>query len=78
MNALWIHRSMEQLQHLILRRANNNAVARHEVMYAWKNIQKEVQDAIEEMDKEYEVTVDALSPEEKARKQSLLGSRRKW
>jgi hypothetical protein len=47
-------------------------------MYAWKNIQKEVHDAIEEMDKEYEAKVDALSPEEKARKQSLLGSGRKW
>lgn len=76
--SLWIHRSMEQLQHLIRRRACDNGVARQEIMYAWKNIQKEVHDAIEEMDKEYEAKVDALSPEEKARKQSLLGSGRKW
>jgi len=77
MNALWIHRSMEQLQHLIIRRSCCNSVARQDVMYAWKNIQKEVQDAFDEMDKEYAAMVDALPPEEKARQQSLLGSGRK-
>ena len=57
MNALWIHRSMEQLQHLIIRRSCCNSVARQDIMYAWKKIQKEVQDAFDEMDKEHAVNV---------------------
>ena len=77
MPPLWIHRSMEQLQHLINRRACNNGVARQEIIAGWMKIQRDVSDAINEMDKEYQATVDALSPEEKARKQSLLGSGRK-
>jgi hypothetical protein len=52
---------MEQLQHLIVRRSCNNAVARQDVMYAWKKIQKEVQDAFDEMDKEH--TVNGIKPQ---------------
>ena len=78
MYPLWIHRSMEHLQNLIQRRANLNGVARQEIMYAWMKIQNEMAVTIDEMDKEYKNRVDALSPEEKARNQSLLGSGRKW
>ena len=78
MRQLWIHNSMEQLQHLIKRRANQNGVARQEIIAGWMKIQRDVTAAIDEMDKHYEAKVDALSPEEKARKQSLLGSGRKW
>ena len=77
MQALWIHRSMEQLQHLIVRRSCNNAVARQDVIASWMAIQREVTVAIDEMDKEYAIKVDALSPEEKARHQSLLGCNRR-
>ena len=77
MNALWIHRSMEQLQHLIVRRSCNNAVARQDVIASWMAIQREVAVAIDEMDKEYEATIDALSPEEKTRNGSLLGHNRR-
>jgi len=61
MNALWIHRSMEQLQHLIIRRSCNNAVARQDVIAAWMKIQREVAVAIDEMDKEYEAKVESLN-----------------
>ena len=77
MNALWIHRSMEQLQHLMIRRSYNNAVARQDVIAAWMKIQREVTVAIDKMDKEYDAKVDALSPEEKARNGSLLGHNRR-
>ena len=77
MQTLWIHRSMEQLQNLIVRRSCNNAVARQDVVAAWMAIQRQVTVAIDQMDKEYEATIDALSPEEKARKQSLLGHNRR-
>lgn len=73
-----MHSAVEQLQHLINRRANHNGVARQEVIAGWMKIQREMNQTIEEMDKHYEAKVDALSPEEKARKQSLLGSGRKW
>ena len=61
MNALWIHRSMEQLQHLMIRRSYNNAVARQDVIAAWMKIQREVAVAIDEMDKEYEAKVESLN-----------------
>lgn len=61
MNALWIHRSMEQLQHLMIRRSCNNAVARQDVIAAWMKIQREVAVAIDEMDKEYEAKVESLN-----------------
>jgi len=51
---MWMHSAVEQLQHLINRRANHNGVARQEVMYAWMKIQKEMTQTIEEMDKHYE------------------------
>jgi hypothetical protein len=69
---------MEQLQNLIVRRSSNNGVARQEIIAGWMKIQREVDDAINQMDKLYEAKVDALSFEEKARHQSLLGSGRKW
>ena len=77
MRQLWIHNSMEQLQHLIKRRANQNGVARQEVIAGWMKIQRDVTVAIDEMDKEYEATIDALSPEEKTRNGSLLGHNRR-
>ena len=61
MNALWIHRSMEQLQHLMIRRSCNNAVARQDVIAAWIKIQREVTVAIDKMDKEYEAKVESLN-----------------
>lgn len=76
MNALWIHRSMEQLQHLMIRRSCNG-IARQEVIASWMAIQREVAVAIDQMDKEYESTIDALSPEEKTRNQPLLGHNRR-
>ena len=57
MNALWIHRSMEQLQHLIVRRSCNG-IARQEVIASWMAIQREVAVAIDEMDKELDTKLD--------------------
>ena len=54
MQTLWMHRAMEQLQHLIVRRTCHNGVPRAEVMYQWKRIQQEMEQTIEQMDKEYE------------------------
>ena len=54
MQTLWIHRSMEQLQHLIVRRSCNG-IARQEVIASWMAIQREVTAAIDQMDKEYDI-----------------------
>lgn len=61
MNALWIHRSMEQLQHLMIRRSCNG-IARQEVIASWMAIQREVAVAIDEMDKHYEAVEKKLPP----------------
>ena len=80
MRTLWIHSAMEQLQHLIQRRACHNNVPRAEVMYQWKKIQGDVEEAINEMDKEYEAKAvkDALSNQKEARHESVLGHRSRW
>ena len=78
MQALWIHRSMEHLQNLIVRRACNNSVPRQEVITSWMAIQREVDVAILQMDKEYAIKLDAISLEEKARDKSVLGGNRRW
>ena len=57
MYPLWIHRSMEQLQHLIVRRSSNNGVARQEIIAGWMKIQRDVDAAIKEMDKQYETKI---------------------
>ena len=80
MQTLWIHRAVEQLQHLIQRRACHNNVSRAEVIYQWKKIQAEMEDTITEMDKLYEAKAvkDALSNKEKARDESVLGRGTRW
>jgi hypothetical protein len=48
---------MEQLQHLIVRRSSNNGVARQEIIAGWMKIQRDVDAAIKEMDKQYETKI---------------------
>jgi len=72
MQTLWMHRAMEQLQHLIVRRTCHNGVPRAEVMYQWKKIQQEMEQTIEQMDKEYQAKVDAISNQEATRDKPLL------
>lgn len=67
-----MHRAMEQLQHLIVRRTCHNGVPRAEVMYQWKKIQQEMEQTIEQMDKEYQAKVDAISNQEATRDKPLL------
>ena len=51
MRQLWAHAAVEQLQHLIVRRATNvRSVLRQEVVWQWNQIQKDINLAIEEMD----------------------------
>jgi len=76
MRELWIHSAVEQLQHLIVRRTVRNGVSREEVLRQWAFIQKDMNRAIQEMEKEYAGSVDAISSEEKARNQSVVGSDR--
>ena len=57
MYPLWIHITMEQLQHLIVRRSANNGVARQEIIAGWMKIQRDVDAAIKEMDKQYETKI---------------------
>ena len=80
MRTLWIHSAMEQLQHLIQRRACHNNVARAEVIRSWKKIQQDVRGAIKEMDKEYEakLVTNALSTQTEAWHKSVLGHRSRW
>jgi hypothetical protein len=73
MRELWIHSAVEQLQHLIVRRTIRNGVSREEILRQWITIQKDMNKAIQEMDKEYAGSVDALPPQEKARNQPLVG-----
>ena len=78
MRQLWSHAAVEQLQHLIVRRATNaRSVLRQEVMWHWIQIQKDIILAIEEMDKECAMKVDALQISKETRDQSLLGSDRR-
>ena len=76
MRELWIHSAVEQLQHLIVRRTVRNGVSREEILRQWHVIQKDMNRAIQEMDKEYAASVDALPPQKKARNQSVVGSDR--
>ena len=75
-----MHRAMEQLQHLIVRRTCHNNVSRAEVMYQWKKIQQDTENAISEMDRLYEVKAvkDALSNQKEARHELVLGDRSRW
>ena len=72
MQTLWMHRAMENLQHLIVRRTCHNGVPRAEVIYQWKKIQAEMEHTIKLMDIEYQAKVDALSNQETARDKSVL------
>lgn len=72
MRVLWIHSAVEQLQHLIVRRTIGNAT-RQEVYSKWTAIQMEMNEVLQEMDKEYDIHIDALQTEKKARDQSVLG-----
>jgi len=74
MRQLWIHSAVEQLQHLIVRRSMGNGVARQDVIRAWYAIQRDMIEVINEMDMKYAARVDALSLEEKARDESVVGS----
>ena len=76
MRQLWIHSAVEQLQHLIVRRTMRNGVSREEILREWAFIQMDMNKAIEEMDKEYAESVDAIPPQEKTGNQPLVGSDR--
>lgn len=80
MHTLWIHSAMEQLQHLIQRRACHNNVPRAEVIRSWRKIQQDVRVAIIEMDKEYEakLVTNALSNQEAAWHKSVLRKSGRW
>jgi len=46
---------VEQLQHLIVRRTIRNGVSREEILRQWALIQKDMNEAIQEMEKEVSV-----------------------
>jgi hypothetical protein len=72
MRELWIHSAVEQLQHLIVRRTVRNGVSREEILRQWYTIQNDMNKAIQEMDKEYAGSVDAISTQTKTRNESVV------
>jgi len=72
MRELWIHSAVEQLQHLIVRRTINNGVSHQEILRRWSDIQKDMNCAIHQMEKEYKQSVDAFLLEKKAGNKPLV------